>query len=106
MRLFSRASTRDPHQAALRFLKAWPDLGTSEASSLGQIAASDVDFVIVTTPPNARLEIVEAMVQAGKPILMEKPVERSLENASALVTMCEPRAFRSVSSCNIVPGPF
>ena len=34
------------------------------------------DFVIVTTPPNARLDIVERLARAGKPILMEKPVER------------------------------
>ncbi len=44
----------------------------------------EVDFVILTTPPNARAEIVARMAQAGKHILMEKPVERTLAAATAL----------------------
>lgn len=76
-------------EARDKFLDDWPDLAAQAAESLDQIAASDVDFVIVTTPPNARAEIVDAMVQAGKPILMEKPVERTLANAKALVAQCE-----------------
>ena len=71
------------------FLEAWPDLGAAAAASIEEIAGSDVDFAILTTPPNARLEIVEALVAAGKPILMEKPVERTLSAATDLVEMCE-----------------
>ncbi len=71
------------------FLDAFPGLGAQEATSVEEIAASDVDFVIVTTPPNARDAIVRTLVAAGKPILMEKPVERTLEAATALVTLCE-----------------
>lgn len=72
------------------FRAAWPDLG-AQAASLDEIAQSDVDFVILTTPPNARAEIVDALSAAGKPILMEKPVERTLSQATALVEMCEAR---------------
>ncbi len=72
------------------FRSAWPDLG-AQAASLDEIAQSDVDFVILTTPPNARAEIVDALSAAGKPILMEKPVERTLAQATALVEMCEAR---------------
>ena len=71
------------------FLHDWPDLGATAAESIGQIAASDVDFVILTTPPNARAEIVAMLAKAGKPILMEKPIERTLENATTLVQTCE-----------------
>ena len=71
------------------FLDAFPGLGAQEATNVEEIAASDVDFVIVTTPPNAREAIVRALVAAGKPILMEKPVERTLAAASGLVTLCE-----------------
>lgn len=72
------------------FRSAWPDLG-AQAASLDEIAQSDVDFVILTTPPNARAEIVDTLSAAGKPILMEKPVERTLAQATALVEMCEAR---------------
>ncbi len=71
------------------FLNDWPDLGARAAQSIADIANSDVDFVIVTTPPSARADIVRSLAEAGKPILMEKPVERSLENATALVERCK-----------------
>ena len=56
---------------------------------LAAIAADpETDGVILATPPDQRAEIVAAMVAAGKPILMEKPVERSLAAARALVATC------------------
>jgi predicted dehydrogenase len=70
------------------FVQKWPDLGARAASDIDEIIASDVDFVIVTTPPNARLDIVERLARAGKSILMEKPVERNLQNAFDLVDIC------------------
>ena len=79
---------RSPESRAA-FLSAWPDLGATAADSVADIAASDADFVILTTPPNARAEIVDVLTKAGKPILMEKPVERTLEKATALVETCE-----------------
>ncbi|MFK7752793.1 MAG: Gfo/Idh/MocA family protein, partial [Sedimentitalea sp.] len=36
-----------------------------------------------------RLEAVKLLADAGKPILMEKPIERDLPTARALVEMCE-----------------
>lgn len=55
-----------------------------------EIAADPaVDFVIITTPPNARADLVEPLAAAGKAILMEKPVERDLAGATRLVEACE-----------------
>lgn len=72
------------------FLSAHPELNATEATSVEDIANDpSVDFVILTTPPNGRQEIVATLAKAGKPILMEKPVERTLENATALVELCE-----------------
>ncbi|MEO9863484.1 MAG: Gfo/Idh/MocA family oxidoreductase [Yoonia sp.] len=50
---------------------------------------TDVDFVIICTPPNARLDLVTACAKAGKPILMEKPVAVDTETATAIVEICE-----------------
>jgi len=73
-----------------KFLAAYPGLGATEADSVAAIAGDPtVDFAIVTTPPNARMEIVAHLAAAGKPILMEKPIERTLETATALVETCE-----------------
>ena len=72
------------------FLADWPDLGASAAGSIDAIADDpDIDFVILATPPNARADIVARLVDAGKPVLMEKPVERTLAAATALVESCE-----------------
>lgn len=73
------------------FLKANSDL-SAKGGSLEQIASDpEIDFVIVTTPPNARLEIVDKLSALGKPILMEKPVERTAQSARNLVEICETR---------------
>ena len=75
------------------FLDNWSGLGAREATSIGEIAADpQIDFVILATPPNARAEIVALLAAAGKPVLMEKPVERTLEAATALVELCEAQA--------------
>ena len=50
------------------FVQQWSDLGVRAANDIDEIIASDADFVIVTTPPNARLDIVERLAHAGKPI--------------------------------------
>jgi len=49
----------------------------------------EVDGAVIITPPNARAEIVAQLAQAGKHILMEKPVERCLRNAEGIVETCE-----------------
>lgn len=49
----------------------------------------EIDFAIITTPPNARQTIVETLAKAGKHILMEKPVERTLAAATTLCEICE-----------------
>lgn len=59
-------------------------------SGIAQVAADpEVDFVILCTPPNARRDIVRALADAGKPILMEKPVERDVAASIEIVETCE-----------------
>lgn len=49
----------------------------------------EVDVAIIVTPPNARADLIAPLVQAGKPILLEKPVARTLAEAKAIVAMCD-----------------
>lgn len=48
-----------------------------------------IDFAIVATPPNARASIIEKLAARAKPILLEKPIERSLTAAHDIVQTCE-----------------
>lgn len=47
-----------------------------------------VGAVLVLTPPNTHLEIVERCARAGKHVLVEKPLETSTAKAERLVAAC------------------
>lgn len=48
-----------------------------------------VSAVLLLTPPDARLELVERAAAAGKHLLMEKPLERTIEAAEQVVAITE-----------------
>src|SRR5881394_2976650 len=48
-----------------------------------------VDAVLILTPPNTHLELVERCAAAGKHILLEKPLEITLARAEHLVAQCK-----------------
>jgi len=48
-----------------------------------------LDIIIIITPPNQRLKLVQQFSDAGKHILMEKPVERSTAKAKKIVNLCK-----------------
>lgn len=62
-----------------------PGYGTA----LDDLIARAPDFVLVLTPPDARQEYVTALCAARLPILMEKPIERTLTAAQQIVATCE-----------------
>lgn len=63
--------------------EAFPD--ARALADLDALIAAAPDAVVLITPPNARMPYVEALALAGIPVLMEKPVERSLQAARAIV---------------------
>lgn len=54
----------------------------------------NIDVVLLLTPPNARVDLVNRLAGAGKQILMEKPVERTTAVAEAIVETCEKRGVK------------
>lgn len=54
-------------------------------SSADMARDESLNFVILATPPNARAEIANQMSAARKPVLMEKPIERSYDAARQIV---------------------
>ncbi|OSP54704.1 Gfo/Idh/MocA family protein [Pseudoruegeria sp. SK021] len=86
--IYARSS--DSRDAFLREFAAKLPEGCKSYGSIDEIAEDpDLDFVILATPPNARLDIVRRLVAAGKPILMEKPVERTLPAAVEICDLCD-----------------
>ena len=65
------------------------EFGFPAANSAEALAADpDVDGVLLITPPNAREDYVRLFATHGKHVLSEKPLERNLENAGRIVSIC------------------
>lgn len=53
-----------------------------------------VNAVLVLTPPNTHLELVERCAAAGKHVLLEKPLEASTQKAEKLVDACKKKGVK------------
>lgn len=64
--------------------------GASKTTRLEDILEdASVRAVLVLTPPNTHLELVQRLARAGKHVLVEKPLEIDLARAQGLVEVCE-----------------
>jgi predicted dehydrogenase len=72
------------------------DAGQALAAELGcrhlvdaqdLISSPDVDGVVICTPPSTHFKLAEMVLKAGKPLLLEKPVTGTLEEAEQLVIL-------------------
>ena len=66
-------------------------------------ARDDVDIICVCTPSGAHLEPAQAAAAAGKHVVVEKPIEITLERADALIRACDENGVRL---CAIFPYRF
>lgn len=74
------------------FAKAFP---LPIADDLERVLADpEIDTVLLLTPPNARLELIERLAAAGKHVIMEKPIERTTAAAERIVEICERAGVR------------
>ena len=67
------------------------------------LARGDIDIVIITTPSGAHLEPAVAAAQAGKHVVVEKPLEISTRRCDAIIAAC---ADNGVQLCTIFPSRF
>lgn len=59
-------------------------------SDLNAVAANpNIQVAIVATPPSVRREVIEVLAGAGKHILLEKPIARTVTEAIEIVEICE-----------------
>ncbi|GAA1763603.1 Gfo/Idh/MocA family protein [Agromyces humatus] len=63
-----------------------PAIGDSLESVL---ADPTIDLVVVTTPSGSHVEIAEAAVNAGKHVVIEKPIDVQLDRARRMVALAE-----------------
>jgi len=91
LRLIS-VQSRNPERARSFANEAEKALGheVGVSQDLAEIGGdARVDIALVLTPPDARRAVIEPLARAGKAILLEKPVGRTLEEAREVVTTCD-----------------
>jgi predicted dehydrogenase len=67
------------------------------------LARPDIHVVAVTTPSGAHLEPAVAAAQAGKHVVVEKPLEITLERCDRIIDACDKNR---VKLCTIFPSRF
>ncbi|MES2980566.1 MAG: Gfo/Idh/MocA family oxidoreductase [Pseudomonadota bacterium] len=73
-----------------RLAQAPAPVGAARTTRLDDVLEdSSVQAVLILTPPNTHLELARRAASAGKHVLVEKPLEVTLEKARALVEACE-----------------
>lgn len=55
---------------------------------------ASIDAVLILTPPNTHLEIVQQCAEAGKHVLLEKPLDITTDRAKHLVSLCHKAGVR------------
>lgn len=62
----------------------------SFTSDLSEVTGNPaIQMAIVATPPSVRIDLIRSLAQAGKHILLEKPVARTTNEAIEVVEICE-----------------
>ncbi|MCI0685374.1 MAG: Gfo/Idh/MocA family oxidoreductase [Gemmataceae bacterium] len=80
------------------------NLACDAATDLGAVLKRpDIDIVIVTTPSGAHLEPAAAAANAGKHVVVEKPLEITPERCDRIIEACDKN---SVKLCTIFPSRF
>jgi len=67
------------------------------------LARRDVDVLVICSPSGAHMEPAVAAARAGKHVVVEKPLEISLERCDRIIEACDKR---QVKLCTIFPSRF
>jgi len=79
----------DPARAEALGERVGADLAGSDAEAL--ISHPEVDAVVVSTPEFAHVAPVIAALEAGKPVLVEKPIAMTVEDADRIIAVLDAR---------------
>jgi len=101
-----RVIAADPDEAALAEMHRRYGIIARTESDWHAVAASDeVDVVDIITPHDSHREIAVAALAAGKDVICEKPIARTLEEADAMIAAAERAGRRLLISMPQVHFP-
>jgi predicted dehydrogenase len=70
------------------------------------VESSDVDAVLIGTPPSTHHEMTLAALQAGKHVLCQTRISTTVEEAQEMTAAADAAQQRGVRSMLVPPGPF
>jgi predicted dehydrogenase len=92
-----------PGKAAAMAQEVGLDSSAAATELSAILARPDVDVVIVSTPSGAHLESAVAAANAGKHVVVEKPMEITTERCDRIIETCD---RNGVKLCTIFPSRF
>lgn len=84
---FLAVSDAEQHRADILAQRTGADFSTDD--NLAAITHPDVNTVIVSTPEHDHREAIVQALEAGKPVLIEKPIALTLADADAIIETAE-----------------
>jgi predicted dehydrogenase len=113
-RFHIRALAEVPHTRVVALMDQIPDAAQKLAESSGlnctaytelkpMLDRDDVGIVIVSTPSGAHMESAVAAAEAGKHVVVEKPLEVTVERCDQIIGACDKNG---VKLCTIFPSRF
>jgi predicted dehydrogenase len=83
--------------------EVWPEIlrrrpGASLVADAGEVLESDVDVVVVITPPDAHAELARLALERGKHVVVEKPIARSRADAEKLCALAAERGLHLLAA--------
>ncbi|MEA3399821.1 MAG: Gfo/Idh/MocA family oxidoreductase [Armatimonadota bacterium] len=101
-----RVIAADPDEMALQEMyRRYGIIKRVEADWRAVIDAEDVDIIDVLTPHDSHCEIAVAALEAGKHVICEKPIARTLDEADAMIAAAEAAGRRLLISLPQVHFP-
>ena len=84
---FLAVSDAEQHRADIQAQRTGADMSTDD--NLAAITHPEVNTVIVSTPEHDHREAIIQALEVGKPVLIEKPIALTLEDADAIIAAAE-----------------
>lgn len=94
----SSAASAERYRAAFGFARATDDWRVL-------VADPRVQAIVIATPQALHRQIAEAALSAGKPVLCEKPMGATLEDAEAMVLRAEAKGVANMVGYNYIRTP-
>ncbi len=100
------AAITDPNTEAAQRLAEKFGINTITASNEELLMNPEVNLILVLTPPNTHFEIANQVLNAGKDLLIEKPIAFTVSEAEQLIKLADKKKLKLSANFVLRHHPF